>query len=237
MIIRAVRDCPSGALSYAVDGVEARGQVDFAGERERSVEVSKDGPYRVTGGIPLVAGSGDDEPRNDGASREHYALCRCGQSQNKPFCSGMHWYVDFTDPVPDPERTPTIFEWAGGLPALTRMTRRFYEKYVPNDPMLAPIFANMSADHPQRVAKRSTCGPTTTSANTRLPSSPDCATAACHATAPGRRSGSTSSNGGSTPARPPDRSTARPLDRAIAVRARGVVAGARSAAQAGRRTR
>jgi len=115
MIIRAVRDCPSGALSYAVDGVEARGQVDFAGERERSVEVSKDGPYRVTGGIPLVAGSGDDEPRNDGASREHYALCRCGQSQNKPFCSGMHWYVDFTDPVPDPERTPTIFEWAGGL--------------------------------------------------------------------------------------------------------------------------
>ena len=153
MIIRAVRDCPSGALSYAVDGVEARGQVDFAGERERSVEVSKDGPYRVTGGIPLVAGSGDDEPRNDGASREHYALCRCGQSQNKPFCSGMHWYVDFTDPVPDPERTPTIFEWAGGLPALTRMTRRFYEKYVPNDPMLAPIFANMSADHPQRVAK------------------------------------------------------------------------------------
>ena len=153
MIIRAVRDCPSGALSYAVDGVEARGQVDFAGERERSVEVSKDGPYRVTGGIPLVAGSGDDEPRNDGASREHYALCRCGQSQNKPFCSGMHWYVDFTDPVPDPERTPTIFEWAGGLPALTRMTRLFYEKYVPNDPMLAPIFANMSADHPQRVAK------------------------------------------------------------------------------------
>ena len=152
-IIRAVRDCPSGALSYAVDGVEARGQVDFAGERERSVEVSKDGPYRVTGGIPLVAGSGDDEPRNDGASREHYALCRCGQSQNKPFCSGMHWYVDFTDPVPDPERTPTIFEWAGGLPALTRMTRLFYEKYVPNDPMLAPIFANMSADHPQRVAK------------------------------------------------------------------------------------
>jgi len=33
------------------------------------------------------------------------------------------------------------------------MTRLFYEKYVPADEMLAPIFANMSADHPQRVAK------------------------------------------------------------------------------------
>jgi truncated hemoglobin YjbI len=55
--------------------------------------------------------------------------------------------------VPDPERTPTMFEWAGGLPALTRMTRLFCEKHVPQDPLLAPLFANMSADHPQRVAK------------------------------------------------------------------------------------
>ena len=65
----------------------------------------------------------------------------------------MHRYVDFKDPVPDPEREPTMFEWAGGLPALTRMTRLFYEKHVPEDPLLAPLFANMSADHPERVAK------------------------------------------------------------------------------------
>src|SRR5205085_8442623 len=60
---------------------------------------------------------------------------------------------DFKAPVAEPESTPTIFEWCGGLPALTRMTRLFYEKYVPQDPLLAPLFANMSADHPQRVAK------------------------------------------------------------------------------------
>jgi truncated hemoglobin YjbI len=65
----------------------------------------------------------------------------------------MHFYVDFKDPVPDPDATPTVFEWAGGLPALTRMTRIFYEKYVPQDPLLAPLFANMSPDHPQRVAR------------------------------------------------------------------------------------
>jgi CDGSH-type Zn-finger protein len=33
-IIRAVRDCPSGALSYAVDGIEARAQVDWDDTRD-----------------------------------------------------------------------------------------------------------------------------------------------------------------------------------------------------------
>jgi truncated hemoglobin YjbI len=65
----------------------------------------------------------------------------------------MHWYIDFKDPVPDPDVTPTLFEWAGGLPALTRMTRIFYEKHVPEDALLAPLFANMSPDHPVRVAR------------------------------------------------------------------------------------
>jgi CDGSH-type Zn-finger protein/truncated hemoglobin YjbI len=151
-IIRAVRDCPSGALSFAIDGWEARSEVDHGERREMAVEVTKDGPYRITGDIPLRDGTGDDEPRAEGSSVEHYALCRCGQSQNKPFCSGMHWYVGFHDPVPDPDREPTVFEWCGGMPALVRMTRLFYEKHVPEDPLLAPLFATMSADHPERVA-------------------------------------------------------------------------------------
>ena len=79
-IIRAVRDCPSGALSYAIDGQEARDDVDYHGTRQQTVEVTRDGPYRVTGGIPLVDHDGAGVARNQGASREHYALCRCGQS-------------------------------------------------------------------------------------------------------------------------------------------------------------
>src|SRR5262249_20042643 len=75
-----------------------------------------------------------------------------GQSQNKPFCSGMHWYVRFKDPVPAEDWEPTLFEWAGGFPALTRMTRLFYSKFVPEEPLLAPLFANMAPDHPERVA-------------------------------------------------------------------------------------
>jgi truncated hemoglobin YjbI len=149
-IIRAVRTCPSGALSYALDGRQARDQVDQ--ERPPTIEVSKDGPYRITGGIPLKDGQGNDEPRNQGASLEHYSLCRCGHSQNKPFCSGMHWSVNFHDPVADPAHEPTVFEWAAGLPVLTRLTGLFYEKYVPQDPLIGPLFANMSPDHPERVA-------------------------------------------------------------------------------------
>jgi CDGSH-type Zn-finger protein/truncated hemoglobin YjbI len=161
-IIRAVRDCPSGALSYATDGSENRDDADHHNRRNPAIEVSKDGPYRVTGGIRLVGAEGETVSRNEGASREHYALCRCGHSQNKPFCSGMHWYVQFRDPVSDAGQEPTIFEWAGGLPMLTRMTRVFYEKYVPQDPLLAPLFASMSPDHPQRVAEwlaEVFCGP------------------------------------------------------------------------------
>ena len=56
------------------------------------------------------------------------------------------------DPVSDPPQEPTLFEWAGGLPALTRMTRIFYGTYVPEDPLLAPLFADMAPDHPERVA-------------------------------------------------------------------------------------
>ena len=149
-IIQSVRACPSGALSYAIDGVEARSQVDQ--RRPASIEISKDGPYRVTGVVRLIDESGQDVPRAEGSSREHYSLCRCGHSQNKPFCSGMHWYVRFADPVSSAEHEPTLFEWAGGFPALLRMTRIFYGKYVPQDPLVGPLFANMSPDHPERVA-------------------------------------------------------------------------------------
>src|SRR5580704_7939742 len=114
-IIQAVRACPSGALSYAMDGVEARNQVDQ--NRPASIEVSKNGPYRITGALDVVDEHGRDIPRAEGSSREHFSLCRCGHSQNKPFCSGMHWSIQFQDPLAEASREPTLFEWAGGFPA------------------------------------------------------------------------------------------------------------------------
>jgi CDGSH-type Zn-finger protein len=149
-IVRAVRDCPSGALSLAFDGTQARDLAEWHGQRQPAVEVSLDGPYRVTGGIALADAAGAEVPLAGGASREHYALCRCGHSRNKPFCSGMHWYVQFRDP-PRPA-DPTLFAWAGGLPALTRMTRMLYEKLVPADDLLAAAFADLPAGAAEREA-------------------------------------------------------------------------------------
>ncbi|HLK78684.1 MAG TPA: ferritin-like domain-containing protein [Streptosporangiaceae bacterium] len=151
-LVRAVRDCPSGALSLAFDGVEARDLADWHGTRGQAIEITKDGPYRVTGGLPLTGPDGTDVPRAEGSSREHYALCRCGHSQNKPFCSGMHWYIEFRDPAGRAGAEPTLFEWAGGLPALARMTRLLYDKHVPADDLLAPVFADMAPDLPLREA-------------------------------------------------------------------------------------
>jgi truncated hemoglobin YjbI len=53
---------------------------------------------------------------------------------------------------PTDDREPSVYEWAGGHPALLRMTTIFYGKYVPEDPLLAPLFAQMAPDHPERVA-------------------------------------------------------------------------------------
>ena len=147
-ILRAARDCPSGALSATTEASDPDGRSDS--ERKPAIEVSKDGPYRATGAVALLDHDGRPEARNDGASLEHYSLCRCGKSRNKPFCSGMHWYADFHDP-PSPDQA-TLFQWAGGFPALLRLTRRFYEVHVPEDPLLSGLFSQMSPDHPQRVA-------------------------------------------------------------------------------------
>ena len=87
-VAEQTRRCPSGALSHSVGGIEHRDQ-----ERPPTIQVTPAGPYFVTGGVEL----GDTE-RGEGASLEHYVLCRCGHSKNKPFCDGTHWYVDFTDP-------------------------------------------------------------------------------------------------------------------------------------------
>jgi hemoglobin len=46
---------------------------------------------------------------------------------------------------------PTLYEWAGGDAALQQLTEVFYDR-VRADPVLAPVFAHMSRDHPRHVA-------------------------------------------------------------------------------------
>lgn len=85
--VAIVRECPSGALGFTKDGVNYHGE-----DREQEIYVAHNASYYVRGGIEL-----EGEAMNKGASREHYALCRCGHSKNKPFCDGSHWYAGFKD--------------------------------------------------------------------------------------------------------------------------------------------
>ncbi len=86
-IIATVRTCPSGALSYSMGGVEHRDR-----DGEPAVFISPNGPYVMSGGPELP-----ETEFGEGASREHFTLCRCGGSKNKPFCDGTHWHKKFTD--------------------------------------------------------------------------------------------------------------------------------------------
>ncbi|MGH8670937.1 MAG: CDGSH iron-sulfur domain-containing protein [Burkholderiales bacterium] len=88
-IIETIKKCPSGALSYSIENVEYQYQ-----DREPVVTVTNDGPYAITGGIELIG-----MIFGEGASKEHYTLCRCGASKNKPFCDGSHWQAGFRDAV------------------------------------------------------------------------------------------------------------------------------------------
>ena len=80
--------CPSGALSYTKDGKLHK---DYG--RGPMIKIAKDGPYKVVGHVELV----DDNNSSKPESREHYTLCRCGHSKNKPFCDGSHAPSGFKD--------------------------------------------------------------------------------------------------------------------------------------------
>ena len=46
---------------------------------------------------------------------------------------------------------PTLYEWMGGLATIERLMKRFYER-VPEDAVLAPVFAHMDPQHAAHVA-------------------------------------------------------------------------------------
>jgi len=63
------------------------------------VVIAEDGPYIVTGDVPLAKqiigadAEGGSEEWIEGEkfpARESYSLCRCGHSRMKPFCDGSH---------------------------------------------------------------------------------------------------------------------------------------------------
>ena len=88
-IAKVIAQCPSGALHFKRrDG----------GPRETpaaptTIEPTPGGPLYVRGFVQLRSADGGSVVEDI-----RMALCRCGQSQNKPFCDNSHFDAGFDDP-------------------------------------------------------------------------------------------------------------------------------------------
>lgn len=85
-VIAMIERCPSGALTYQVDGQDVEPLLPAA------IGVVDDGPLWVTGGVKVTGSDGIEfETRN------RVTLCRCGNSANKPLCDGTRKQIEFRD--------------------------------------------------------------------------------------------------------------------------------------------
>ena len=59
---------------------------------EVTIQVRANGSYKVTGPVTVVDAEGREFELPPGSA---IALCRCGHSQNKPFCDSTHKQIGF----------------------------------------------------------------------------------------------------------------------------------------------
>jgi uncharacterized Fe-S cluster protein YjdI len=86
-IAATIEKCPSGALTYT--------RLDGPGEPPpviTTVVPSRNGPLGVRGDVEVRDSEGELI-----AAGYRMTLCRCGHSQNQPFCDLSHREVGFTD--------------------------------------------------------------------------------------------------------------------------------------------
>ncbi len=81
-VVAVAHSCPSGAIRYT----RHDGQPDETAPPVNTLRVRENGPYAVH--APIVLADQDDGFRA--------TLCRCGQSQRKPWCDGSHVAAGFS---------------------------------------------------------------------------------------------------------------------------------------------
>lgn len=82
---KMIERCPSGALTYTVDGVHI--EPDLPAE----IGIIPDGPIWVSAGISVERTDGQQLDR-----RNRVTLCRFGHSKRKPLCDGSHSEAGFS---------------------------------------------------------------------------------------------------------------------------------------------
>ncbi len=92
-VVRAASECPAGRLT----AVDKDGTVHEP-ELEPSIDIIQDPERGVSGGIfvkgfiPIESADGTKYE-----SRNRVVLCRCGASENKPFCDAAHLIIEYLD--------------------------------------------------------------------------------------------------------------------------------------------
>jgi uncharacterized Fe-S cluster protein YjdI/CDGSH-type Zn-finger protein len=89
-IMATVRKCPTGALRYTSGGA-----TEPPPEHTTMIPIH-DGPLFVRGDLRVL------DPESGGVITEEtrLALCRCGRSDNQPFCDNSHRRTHFTESPP-----------------------------------------------------------------------------------------------------------------------------------------
>jgi len=85
-IRKQIDKCPSAALSYRLKENQEKMKI----EEEQLVEVAPNGPLMVYGNIKVKGSDGSEVSKH-----RVTAFCRCGASENKPYCDGAHKKIDF----------------------------------------------------------------------------------------------------------------------------------------------
>lgn len=88
-IAEMIPHCPSGALHYE----RKDGGAPESIPTENKIVVTRKGPYRITGNLHIFGTEVDIEQET------RATLCRCGASEQKPFCDNSHRKIEFDGPV------------------------------------------------------------------------------------------------------------------------------------------
>ncbi len=80
-----IEKCPSGALTYITKGEEKMEETKMT-----ECTIVENGPLLVTGTLQVTLANGEVETK-----KRSTAFCRCGASENKPYCDGAHNKIDF----------------------------------------------------------------------------------------------------------------------------------------------
>jgi hypothetical protein len=91
-IMNTIDKCPSKALAYYKNDSPQEATAIEMSEDSVKIKLLVNGPIEFNGECVII-----DKDGNESFKSGKFFLCRCGSSNNKPFCDGSHRKVDFKD--------------------------------------------------------------------------------------------------------------------------------------------